>query len=255
MSRSTAGQVPRKRSVSPPSPAARRLSIAGAPVGRRTAGGRPAAPPRALREPQAGRPHHADQRDRWRIEPAALASRPRPGRRGPGAGPARAGLHRHGTGSALGRGHHRVRHRRGPPLPGGDHGPLLAPDRRVVHRAPPARRARRRRPRHGHRPATARRRGRRGSRRPRQPGRIQPIVATPRPGGVQWSVDSRQQTERSARSCGRLVIRSSSGTSRWRSGSTSPKACCRSRRPPWLACRSPSGNGGSTTLAACRRST
>ena len=38
-------------------------------------------------------------------------------------------------------------------------------------------------------------------------------------------------------------------------GSRSPRAFCRSRRPPSSGCRSRSGNGGSTTLAACHRST
>ena len=69
-----------------------------------------------------------------------------------------------------------------------------------------------------------------------------------------WYVVSRQQIERSGRSCGRLVIRSSSGMSRWCSGGRSPRERCPSRPQRWPAWRPRSVSAGSATLAAWRRS-
>lgn len=69
-------------------------------------------------------------------------------------------------------------------------------------------------------------------------------------GGVRWCVDNRQQTERSDRSSGRLVIRSSSVMSRRRSGPRSPRGSFLRRRLPLWVWRRPSGLGGSATLGA-----
>lgn len=86
-------------------------------------------------------------------------------------------------------------------------------------------------------------------------GEIKRSSQHPRHGGVEWSVVSRRQIGGSGRSCGRLVIRSSSETSRLHSGPRSPRDCCRSKPRPWSAWRQPSGSDGSATLAACHRST
>jgi hypothetical protein len=93
--------------------------------------------------------------------------------------------------------------------------------------------------------------------RPKQPGRNQVVVATPRDGGgAGWEFGSvSRQFARCAATCGRLgrrrrrVARIGSGSGR-RSLVT-----CRAKAPPWRAgCRKPSVRGGSVRLAGCRRS-
>ncbi|MFW3115955.1 transposase [Mycobacterium haemophilum DSM 44634] len=86
--------------------------------------------------------------------------------------------------------------------------------------------------------------------------RIQLVVATPRDrGGVRWFVDSKQRTGQSARSFDRQGTRSISVMSRWRSGRRSPKGFSPKKPRALSAWRRRSGRAGSTTLAACHRST
>ena len=74
-------------------------------------------------------------------------------------------------------------------------------------------------------------------------------------GGVSWFVDNRQQIVRFGRSCGRLVIRSSSGMSRRCSGPRSPRVCSLRKHPLLLASLRQLGLGGFATLGAWHRST
>jgi hypothetical protein len=136
--------------------------------------------PRRPGEPQAGGP--GDGRARHRRDPAAPPGPHhdrRAGRRA-GARPAGARLHRAGCERQVRRRHHAsALRRRQQPVPGHGDRLLLPPAGGLVDRRPHAHRAGRRRP---DRSRCHPRRPGRGDlpQRPRRPGRIQPVVATPR---------------------------------------------------------------------------